>query len=63
LVIRSSRESRSRVAPWSGQQQKVSTSANEKWRFTAGIKAGDTPNREIDNIRDSTTVEDYGVSP
>ena len=39
FAIMSSRESRSRVALWSGDMQKVSTNANMKWRFTSSVKA------------------------
>src|SRR5690242_2302115 len=39
FAIISSKESRSRVAHWSGIKQKVSTSANMKWRFTGLEKA------------------------
>ena len=44
FAIMSSRESRSRVALWSGDMQKVSTSASMKWRFTAPIKSSSHAN-------------------
>src|SRR5436305_15320157 len=45
------RESRSRVAHWSGNMQKVSTSACMKWRFTANSKAALIPRNPVEPIR------------
>src|SRR5258708_5524649 len=49
LEIMSSRESRSRVAHWSGTMQKIDTSARRTWRFTGWRKAVLIPTKLTDN--------------
>src|SRR5437868_5731890 len=60
FAIMSSRVSRSRVALWSGDMQKVSTNANMKWRFTRHLKASSRP---IEVVNNKGVAGDMRASP